>query len=360
PFILGKNYYSLPISSNYDFSISQNDIPTNSKRLNVNNIGTNGYGSIATIQSITKGSISSAVVEDSPEIFSVGSQLSISSNGSGEGAAASVSKVFGRNVEAIESVQNKVVQLKTKSQIYFFEGDTITQQNSGATGEIYGNSFSTDQVLLRAVSGEFNLTDKISSNTSVINLIVNKQSEFTKGAILSLFDGVNSTIATGEVLDSVNDQNSVKVKVLSGSFIIDEDYNIFSSVSSDTPASSIISIIPLSENIELFSKKDNIALVKTTDNHNLDINDLVDVEVTPDDSVTETTYYIRKRKYQTVQLATPRYNSSIKDTGIGRIDTLVSGFDYAATTFGGATFTDVEVLFSNVELSRNSVGQTVR
>ena len=359
PFILGKNYYSLPISSNYDFSISQNDIPTNSKRLNVNNIGANGYGSIATIQSITKGSISSAVVEDSPEIFSVGSQLSISSTGSGEGAAASVSKVFGRNVEAIESVQNKVVQLKTKSQIYFFEGDTITQQNSGATGEIYGDSFSTDQVLLRAVSGEFNLTDRISSNTSVINLIVNKQSEFTKGAILSLFDGVNSTIATGEVLDSVNDQNSVKVKVLSGSFIIDEDYNIFSSVTSDTPASSIISIISLSENIELFSKKDNIALVKTTDNHNLDINDLVDVQVTPDDSVTETTYYIRKRKYQTVQLATPRYNSSIKDTGIGRIDTLVSGFDYAATTFGGATFTDVEVLFSNVELSRNSVGQTV-
>ena len=115
--------------------------------MNVNNIGANGYGSTATIQSITKGSISSAVVEDSPEIFSVGSQLSLSTSGSGEGAAASVSKVFGRNVEAIESVQNKVVQIKTKSQIYFFEGDTITQENTGATGEIYGNSFNTDQVV---------------------------------------------------------------------------------------------------------------------------------------------------------------------------------------------------------------------
>ena len=359
PFIVGKNFYSLPISSNYDFSISQNDIPTNSKRLNVNNIGANGYGSTATIQSITKGSISSAVVEDSPEIFSVGSQLSLSTSGSGEGAAASVSEVFGRNVEAIESIQNKVVQIKTKSQIYFFEGDTITQDNTGATGEIYGDSFSTDQVLLRTVTGDFNLTDRISSNTNVLNIIVDKQSEFTKGAVISLFDGIDTIIATGEVLESVNDQNSVKVKVLSGSFILDEDYIVSSDIGSDTPGSRIISIISLSENIEVFSKKENIALVRTTDNHNLDIDDLVDIEVTPDDSVTETTYYVRKKKYQTVQLVSPKYDSSIKDTGIGRIDTLVSGADYAATTFGGGTFTDVEVLFSNPQLSRNSVGQTV-
>jgi hypothetical protein len=359
PFIIGNSFYSLPIRSNYDSSITQDDIPTNSRRYNSNNISSNGYNSEAVIQTVTKGSISSAIVEDSSSIFSVGSELSLLSSGTGEDAAASVSKVFGRNVEAIESVQDKVVQLKTKSQIYFFEGDTITQENTGATGEIYGNSFNTDQVLLRTVSGDFSLTDRINSNTSVVNLIVDKQSEFTKGAVLSLFDGVDEIIATGEVLDSVTDQNSVKVKVLTGLFIIDEDYSIFSSVSSDTPAARIISIVSLSENVELFSKKENIALLKTEDNHNLDIDDLVDIEVVPDDSVTETTYYIRKKKYQILKLETPIYNSTIKDTGIGRIDTLVGGADYASSTFGGGTFSDVEILFSNQELSRNSIGQTV-
>jgi hypothetical protein len=34
PYLLGENFYSLPISSNYDSLLSQNELPKNSKRLN--------------------------------------------------------------------------------------------------------------------------------------------------------------------------------------------------------------------------------------------------------------------------------------------------------------------------------------
>lgn len=366
PYILGENFYSLPVSSNYDSKLSQDELPRNSRRLNLGNLSASGYNSSAIIQSTTKGSINSAIVDDSADIFSVGSQLNLTSQvlvdnfqTGGEGAAASVSEIYGREVEAVEGVQNKVILMSTRQQVYLFNGSTITQSNTGATGEVYGDAFNTDQFILRSVNGNFNLTDKISSDTTVLNLILNKESNFTQGSTISLFDGISSIIATGEVLNSTINQNSLRIKVLTGSFVVDDNYSLSSSNLSDTPGSKILSIVSLSNNIDVFTVKDNILLGRTVDSHNLGIKDIIDITVDPDDNTTETLYYIRKKKYQSVKLRTPQYSARINDTGIGRLDTLIGGADYAASSFGGGTFTDVEVLFSNPDQSRNSVGQTV-
>jgi hypothetical protein len=366
PYILGENFYSLPVSSNYDSPITQDELPRNSRRLNTNNFDPNGYNSFATIQSTTRGSIFSAIVDDSTDAFSVGSQLNLTSqvlvdnfNTGGEGAAASVSEIFGRKVEAIEGIQNKVVKLNTSQQVYFFDGSTITQSNTGATGIVYGNAFNTDEFVLRSVNGEFNTTDKINSTINVINLILDKEGSFSQGSVISLFDGVSSIIATGEVLNSTTNQNSLRLKVTSGTFVVDDNYSLTSNNLTDTPGSKILSIVSLSTDIDIFSKKENVLLVRTEDSHRLGINDIVDISINPDENTTETTYYVRKKKYQSVKLKTPQFSSNITDTGIGRIDTLVGGFDYAATTYGGGTFTDVEVIFSNQNNARNEIGQTV-
>ena len=366
PYLLGDNFYSLPVSSNYDSPISQNELPRNSRRLNTGNLDANGYNSFATIQSTTRGSILSAVVDDSTDAFSVGSQLNLTSqvlvdnsNTGGEGAAASVSEIYGRKVEAVEGIQNKVVKVNTSQLVYFFDGDTITQSNTGATGIVYGDSFNVDEFVLRSTTGDFNTTDKINSTINVINLIVDKQSSYTQGSVVSLFDGINSIIATGEVLNTTTNQNSVRLKVISGAFAVDDNYSLVSNNLTDTPGSKILSIGSLSTDIDIFSLKKNVILVRTEDSHNLGINDIVDISIEPDENLTETTYYVRKKKYQSVKLKVPQYSSTILDTGIGRIDTLVGGFDYAASTYGGGTFTDVEVIFSNPDQARNSIGQTV-
>ena len=47
PYILGKNFYSLPVDSNYNSNLSQDDIPVNARRLSVAGITPNGGNVVA-------------------------------------------------------------------------------------------------------------------------------------------------------------------------------------------------------------------------------------------------------------------------------------------------------------------------
>ena len=361
PYILGQNYYSLPVASNYDNSLTQDDLPADARKLVVSSdIDSNGYNTAAKITATRKGSISGATVNNTTDVFSVGSKVVIDDTATtGFGAYASVEEVKGKNVESIESVQTKAVKISSFQSIYFFDGDIITQRNTGATGSVVGNSFNTSEFLLRNVSGTFNSTDLINSNKTVVNVIVDKESEYTKGSTISLFDGISSVLAEAEVLESTKDQNAVKLLVTSGNFISDPEYSLFSSTLSDTSGSKVLSVVPLSNNIQVFQIDDNVVALKTESDHNLSVGDKVNVSVIPDDQTTETTYYIRKKKYQQVKLKAPIFSSVIRDTGIGRVDTLVSGTDYASSTYGGGSFSNVDVIFTNPEFARNSIGQTV-
>ena len=69
PYILGKNFYSLPVDSNYNSNINQNDIPKKSRRLNELGMPGNGEGVIAEIGSVKPGTVDNVTVERSADVF---------------------------------------------------------------------------------------------------------------------------------------------------------------------------------------------------------------------------------------------------------------------------------------------------
>jgi len=131
--------------------------------------------------------------------------------------------------------------------------------------------------------------------------------------------GVVATSQNGRgiILEQVSSGNTVKVKVVDGDFYPTTDSYLRSEIIDDTIGSKIFQVDELSKNVEIFSLNDNIALVTTDEKHNITENDVVDIDIIPNDLVTTTKYYVRKRIYQTVKLFNPTLNATINDTGIG-------------------------------------------
>ena len=340
PYILGNNYYSLPLDSNYNSLISQDDIPVKAKRLRTPNIDNNGDLTIALIDDVKRGDIKSASIFNSGSNFSVGSKLVIDdSDTEGYGAAGEVDSVKGKDVVSINSQSTKVLYVELASNAYLFDGDTITQANTGATGTIVGNVFTSKDFALDSVSGTFSSTDVLSSSTKVISLLVDKDSSYTKGAILSLSDGIAAPVAKGEVLEGTTAQNTVKIKVTDTGFSVSDSLFLTSSDLIDTTGSKIVAIGSLSDNLNIFRLHDNVALLTTSDDHGVAIGESIDINIDPDDNTTETTYYVRKRIYQDIVLETPVISRVLRDTGVGRIAILNGGNDYTQGTYNDVVLT---------------------
>ena len=62
PYILGENYYSLPVDSNYNSNINQNDIPKNAKRYYQAGHARNGEVLIAQIADVSQGNVDKLVL----------------------------------------------------------------------------------------------------------------------------------------------------------------------------------------------------------------------------------------------------------------------------------------------------------
>lgn len=340
PYIIGENYYSLPIDSNYNSEISQDDIPVNAKRLRTTGISNNGELALAKIDDVKRGSINSVSIFDSTDNFSVGSSLIVDdSDTGGFGAQAEVSSVKGRNVVSIESQDTKSLYTELITTAYLFDGDTITQSATGATGKIVGNVFSNTKFALRDVTGTFNSTDVLSSNTKVLSLLLTQNSSYTKGATLEFTDGLVAAVATGEVLETTSKQNIVKIKVLTGNFSVSDTLYLRSSDLINTTGSKIVSINSLSENLIIFTLKDNVAILSTTDDHGVAESDIIDIDINPNDATTEHVYYVRSRIYQEAVVKTPVVTRVLSDTGIGRLRILNGGEDY-----NPGTYPDIAVL----------------
>ena len=431
PYILGNNFYSVPVDSNYSKQISQNDLPKIVSRLRTSNIPNNGKEVLSLIEEINSGSVSSLDIFGSHDNFSVGNLVEVDNSGtSGSGIIAKVSSVQGKTVTSLENRQIKAVQLRIENTAYLFKDDILYQENTNASGQIIGDVFDSNNIVLRNVSGTFNLTDKLYSNIKVVNLIVDKSSNFTSQSILKLsngkqviisnvtnnnlnvssnpfvngepivfsntFSGITSdtiyyvrnrtinsfqisttptgtvltltdnntptSIAVSEkaralVLETTEDKNNIKCKILQGEFIVDGNYFLTSSTRTDTVGVRISQVNKLSENIKIFILNDNIAIASTNTNHNLAEGDLVNVDIIPNDGTTTTTYYVRKRIYQKVQLKLPSFETTIADTGIGRLRVLNSGADYASGS--SQTYTNVELIFSDQTKCRDSDGRIV-
>jgi len=357
PYLLGKNYYSLPVDSNYNSNISQDDIPVGLKALRSSLSESNGSEFGALIQDVKKGNISSGYVESSTDNFSPGNTVYLNNTKTdGGGAVVNVDRVTGVDVSSIECTQTKATQIKIQESGYLFAGDEISQtgEDGGiiATGDLIGDVFNASELVLRNVNGTFNTTRPIDSETIVVTLVLDSDANFTAGATMRLTNDDNEDQATGEILESTSRQNSVKVKVTSNAnFFVTSNYYLRSSNLSDSNRVEIISINSLSTGLNPFSVNENIAIATTTTNHNLGAGDQVVVDILPDDASTETEYYVRKRLYQTATALQPQHNSTITDPGIGSADVLNSGLGYTADTYY-----EVELIFVDSTQARPGVG----
>lgn len=358
PYILGQNFYSLPVDSNYNSNISQDDIPTGLKSLRSELSEQNGFQFAGLIQDVKLGNVSSGYVESSQNNFSPDNNVYIdNSKIDGKGAVVQVEQVTGKNITSIESVQTKSTQIKIQDNAYLFEGDLISQTDTEGTiiasGSLIGDVFNDNELILRNVNGSFNTSITIDSETLVVTLILDSDANFTTGATLRLTNDDNEDQATGTILETTNRQNSVKVRVTNSenNFVVTSDYYLRSSNLSDSNRVEIASVNSLSTNLSPFFVDENIAIVTTEENHNLGTGDKFTIDILPNDSTTETTYFVRKRLYQKANALPPIHNSKIIDKGIGNFDVLNSGLGYSTDVYQ-----DVELIFRDSSLARNNIG----
>ena len=370
PHIVGTNFYSVPVASNYDYNVKQDAIPPEAKRLFIEGTNKNGENEVALIENVSDGSISSVTVEDSQPIYGVGSKIYVDdTNSGGSGASGVVSSTYGKPVQSIESVDVKASILTSVTPLYSFAGDIITQASTGASGELLRDTTEETSFVVRNVQGEFksetdittsgiNSSDKsITSSSNIVNLLLSQDSTYSKDATLSLVEkaDTDNVYATGKILTGTTNQNSVRVLVESGDFNSYLNYAVGetilkSSDISNTAATEITLVKRLSKDIVIVGAQDNIAILETDGNHNMGEGDVVDIEIDPDETVTESTYWVRRKKFQELDLIPLDYNGKLNDTGIGSSSLIGYGSGYNA-----GTYTDVELEFSSYTESRSDI-----
>ena len=344
PYFIGENYYSLPVDSNYNSDINQNDIPKDAKRYYIPGMSRNGEGLIASISDVSPGNVDNVNVISSSTNFSKNSKIYFDNRGTdGVEAEAIVSSINGKSVNYLQSKENKVVQLTTIQNAYLFADDVLRQPSSNAQGTIVGTVANDNVIVLKDVQGTFDQTGTFASAIETFSLLLDTESSYRAGVTLELTNGVDPSIAFGEVLETTSGQNLVKIKVISGDWEATnydyDDYFLQSSNLFDTTGSKIVTNTPLSKGLEPFIVDQSVALIETGSNHGLGIGDKVTIDINPDDSTKTKTYYLRKRLYQEITLVTPTKETTINDTGIGRYEILNGGADYTAGTYTNINLT---------------------
>ena len=340
PYILGENFYSLPVDSNYNSNINQDDIPKNSRRFYQAGMQRNGEGFVAQIAEVKQGNVEQVTIVDSSTNFSINSQVYFDNRGTqGSEVEAIVKSVKGRDVSYLESKEDKVVKLTTIQNAYLFADDTLNQPSSGASGSIVGTVKNDNIIVLRNVNGVFDETGTFSATIKTFTILLDQRSSYTKGATLSLTDGVNAPIAKGEVLEGTSSQNVVEIKVTEGTWIVNDDYFLQSDDLFNTSGTKVVRLTSLSDGLNPFEVNQSVALIETSSPHGLGIGDQVTIDINPDDATKTKTYYLRKRLYQEAILIPPSNTSAINFTGIGRYEILNGGADYTAGTYTSVALT---------------------
>jgi hypothetical protein len=195
PYILGERFYSIPVESNYNSSINQLNVPSRARRLKTSLTPNNGVSASAVIETTIEGSVTSSTVESSPSTFSIGSKVFADNRQTeGGGLVADVSSLKGKQIASIESTQVKAVKITSKNPVYFFDKSIITQEGTNASGEVVGDIFSSNDFVLRNVTGTFDTVNKLNSGLRVLNLIVDTESFFSSNTVVRLTNGTEATV----------------------------------------------------------------------------------------------------------------------------------------------------------------------
>ena len=362
PYIVGDNFYSLPVDSNYNADLTQDDLPARAERYRIPGMESNGDDSLLTIEEVLSGNVETIDIVDSSSEFRVGNRFQVSDVGTeGSGASGYVSAVTGKDIVSMDckslepSNTTSVALVRLTSPTYLFENDVITQVDSDFTGIVISDVSNRSEFVLEQVTGTYVADKKLNSSSNIVSILIDRNVFYTAESTLLLTDGDDSTLATGRILESVSNQNSVKVEVLTGEFVVPEEivvpHFLQSTTLGDSVGGEVVTYTALSKNINSFEVRDDLVLVETSEEHNVGVNSFVDVEVTPDVAQTTTDYYVRKRFYQEITLKKPSYSSLLKDTGVGRGDLLNGGLDYFADTY-----IDVELIFLDQSKVRNGIG----
>jgi hypothetical protein len=346
PYILGKNYYSIPVDSNYNKPITQNDIPRTAKLLNFSEYLENGRSFSAFVSEVSSGNINNFVVDQVYTKHNPSNKIFVDNTGtSGSGFSGSVESVIGSPVEYLRS-KNSVCILQSDNPVYLFNNYILKQKTTNYTGVIVGDVRFDNKIVLESVGNIFDtarLFDLVNPTTNqivkILNIVLDQNSSYTVGSTLKLTDGKtkpDSIKATGTVLETTSNQNTVRVLVNTGNFDLGIDNEILFLQSSDlanTIGTKVITTSSISENISIFNFNYDYAILKTSSPHNLVTNDTIDVSINPDDLLTQKTYYVRKRLFQKLVLKDQELDAKLLDTGIGKISILSSGFYSNSGTF---------------------------
>ena len=138
-------------------------------------------------------------------------------NDSGSGLFAAVNEIKGQTVAALSC--NTFPRIIISPQTAFFTSNhnsTLTQSNTNAAGQVIGKLEEDDQFVVKNVSGAFNKTDTIDSDTEVYNLTFSSNIVANYGdevIVSAQSGGVAHEIVIGKVLRNVFDKNTVIVEL---------------------------------------------------------------------------------------------------------------------------------------------------
>ena len=345
PYFIGKNYYAVPVDSNYNSDLNQDQVPRSAKILDFSEFLDNGSDFSAIVSDTSTGFVNDFFVDTVTRNHNPGNKLIIDNKfAGGSGLEASVKDVVGKDVEYINSKET-IARILSIDNVYAFDQYIFRQQNSGIEGTIVGDIKLGSDIVLENVTGKFddNLLDLIDPNTNqvvkILTILLTDGASYTAGSTIELTDGQlnpDSVKATGTILETTIEQNTVVVLVESGDFdlgIDNEDLVLQSSTLFDDVGVGISSTRSISENINISIINYDFALLKTTEDHNLSVNNSIDVRINPDDASTEKTYFVRKRLFQELVLKDQKLNSVLNTTGIGEISILSGGFYDTAGVF---------------------------
>lgn len=380
PYSVGEAFYNVPVEENWKYKSRQHDLPTNGvRRRRVNASENSGELLTSRVSGVNYGPVTNIEVHNSSVNYTNEDVIYVdnSTNDSGDGLFAAVDQIQGQVVESLSCNSPKNNYFTTDAKLYLNHEATITQENTNATAQVIGQIEENDQFVVKNVTGTFNLTDLVNSNTEIYNLTFNGTVVANVGDEVVLqvqSSGVAHEVAIGRVLRNVFDKNTVIVELQLANpqelTTLDTDgvttitiprssyteigyFNVGDGIALGATSAVIVNVKSLSKGFKLLDIEDNIAVLKTRDKvHGLAVGDDVIVTVEPDASIATQRYFVQTKYYHSLFLQDIVKTTKINDSGLSRLTLIGAGSGFTPST----TFNDVPVEFFS---GSGGTGETV-